>query len=146
MKKLASKCACSTGGIGICFCIIFMTIGISSTAVVGISKNANSMAGMEGNAMSNMTTTSQNIFVNFFSGVWGEVILLISFGLMFYGIWSSGGNRKKLLPLSAAGVVILYVSMYAYYSITLEIVGSIVLAFALVSTYSNRIATAIKLT
>ncbi len=143
MKKLASNCACSASGIGICLCIVFMTISVASTTLVGISKNANSMAGM--GSMSDMVTTSQNVFVNFFSGVWGEVILLISFGLMFYGMWSSGGNRRKLLPLSVAGVIILYVSMYAYFSLALEIVGSIVLAFAYTSAYSNKIATAVKL-
>lgn len=143
MKRLASKCACSASGIGICLCIVFMTIGMIGTTLVGISKNANSMARMGG--MSGTATTSQNVFVNFFSGVWGEVILLISFGLMFYGMWSSGGNRKKLLSISTVGVVILYVSMYAYFSLALEIIGSIVLAFAYASAYSNRIATTIKL-
>lgn len=142
MKKLASNCACSASGIGICLCIVFMTISVAGTTLVGVSKNANSMTGM---GMSDMATTSQNVFVNFFSGAWGEVILLISFGLMFYGMWSSGGNRKKLLPLSVAGVIILYVSMYAYFSLALEIIGSIVLAFAYASAYSNKIATAIKL-
>ncbi len=143
MKKLASNCACSASGIGICLCIVFMTISVAGTTLVGVSKNANSMTGM---GMSDMATTqSQNVFVNFFSGTWGEVILLISFGLMFYGMWSSGGNRKKLLPLSAVGVIILYVSMYAYFSLALEIVGSIVLTFAYASAYSNKIATAVKL-
>ncbi len=145
MRKLASKCVCSTSGIGICLCIVFMTISMTGTTLVGISKNTNSMAEMGSNSMSSMATTSQNVFVSFFSGVWGEVILLISFGLMFYGMWSSDGNRKKLLPLSAVGVVILYVSMYTYFSLALEIVGSIVLAFAYASAYSYRIATAIKL-
>lgn len=146
MKKLASKCACSTSGIGICLCIVFMTIGIGGTTIVGISKNANSMIGMESNSMSDMTTTQpQNIFVKFFSSMWGEVILLISFGLMFYGMWSSGGKRKKLLPLSAVGAVILYLSMFAYFSLALQIIGSIVLAIAYTSAYSYRIATAIKL-
>lgn len=121
-----------------------MTISVAGTTLVGVSKNANSVTEM--GAMSDMATTqTQNIFVNFFSGVWGEVILLISFGSMFYGMWSSGSNRKKLFPLSVAGVIILYVSMYAYFSMALEIVGSIVLAFVYASAYNNRIATAIKL-
>lgn len=116
------------------------------TTLVGISKNTNSMTGMASNSMSDIPTTwAQNVFVNFFSGVWGETILFISFGLMLYGMWSSGCNRKKLLPLSAAGAVILYVSMYAYFSLLLEIVGSIVLAIAYASAYSYRIATAVKL-
>lgn len=145
MKKLASNCACSASGIGICLCIVFMTISVAGTTLVGVSKNANSMIGM--GSMSDMATTTQaqNVFVNFFSGVWGEVILLVSFGLMLYGMLSSGGNRKKLLPLSIAGAVILYVSMYAYFSLALEIVGSIVLGFAYASAYSSRIATVIKL-
>lgn len=85
MKKLASNCACSASGIGICLCIVFMTIDVVGTTLVGISKNVNSMTVM--GSMSDMATTqTQNIFVIFFSGVWGEVILLISFGLMFYGM------------------------------------------------------------
>ncbi|MHB8603458.1 MAG: hypothetical protein ACYC6W_12155 [Nitrosotalea sp.] len=144
MKKLASNCACSASGIGICFCIVFMTISVTGTTLVGVSKSANSMTGM--GSMSDMTTTqTQNIFVNFFSGIWGEAILLVSFGLMLYGMWSSEGNRKKLLPLSVTGIIILYVSMYAYFSLALEIVGSIVLAFAYASAYSSRIATVVKL-
>lgn len=143
MKKLASNCACSASGIGICLCIVFMTIGVAGTTLVGISKNANLMVA---NDMSDMATTqTQNVFVNFFSGVWGETILLVSFGLMLYGMWSSGGNRKKLLSLSVTGIIILYVSMYAYFSLALEIVDSIVLAFAYASAYSSRIATVIKL-
>ncbi len=145
MKKLASKCACSTSGIGICLCIVFMTIGMAGTTVVGISKNAKAMAGMQG--MSDIATVqAQNVFVNFFSGIWGEFILLVSFGLMFYGMLSSGGNKKKLLSLSAVGVIVLYVSMYVYFSLVLEIIGSIVLAFAYASAYSYRLATLIKLT
>lgn len=144
MRSKKSKCACAGAGIGMCLCTVFMSISMVGTTLVGASKNAYSMAGM--GSMSDMTTTQpQNIFINFFSGIWGEIILLISFGIMFYGMWSGGGNRKKLLPLSAAGVIVLYVSMYAYFSLALEIVGSIVLAFAYASAYSNKIATTIKL-
>lgn len=145
MKKLASQCACSTSGIGICLCVVFMTIGLAGTAVVGISENANAMTGMQG--ISDTTTIpAQNIFIDFFSGIWGQIILLVSFGLMFYGMWSCGGNRKKLLFLSTVDAVVLYVSMYVYFSLALEIIGSIVLAFAYASAYSHRFATLIKLT
>jgi uncharacterized membrane protein len=54
------------------------------------------------------------------------------------------GNRK-ILPLSVVGAIILYVSMYAYFSISLEIIGVIVLAFAFASAYSNRVAKTLKL-
>lgn len=144
MKNLKNKCACSAAGIGICLCTVFMTISMGGATVVSISKNASAMSNMN-NVSPTSSPILQNVFVIFFSGVWGETMLLISFGLMFYGMWSSGGNRKKLLSLSAVGVIILYVSMYAYFSLSLEIVGSIVLAFAYASAYSNKIATAIKL-
>lgn len=146
MKDFKSKCACSASGIGICLCTVFMGIGMAGAALVGVSKNSNDMQGMVSATNSAASSTiSQNVIVNFFSGFWGEVILLISFGLMFYGMWSSGGNRKKLIPLSAAGAVILYASMYAYFSLALEIVGAIVLTVTYVSVYNYRIAAAIKL-
>ncbi|MGI0088600.1 MAG: hypothetical protein ACREBI_11680 [Nitrosotalea sp.] len=141
MKNFRGTCACASGGIGICLCTVFMSFGIVSSAVVGVAKNANDMSNM-GN-MTGMTMTSQNIIVTFFSGFWGEVILFLSFGAMFSGIWFSG--NRKILPISAAGAIILYVSMYAYFSISLEIIGGIVLAFAFVSAYSNRVARTIKL-
>jgi len=141
MKKLASKCACSTSGIGICLCIVFMTISMAGTTIVETSKNTNSMAA---NGMSDMATTqTQNVFVNFFSGVWGEAILLISYGLMFFGIGSSG--NKKVLPVAVVGAAILYISMYAYFSIPLEILGSIVLGFAFASAFSYDLAKRMKL-
>lgn len=146
MKDFKSKCACSASGIGICLCTVFMGIGMAGAALVGVSKNSNDMQGMV-SATNSVTssTISQNVIVNFFSGFWGEVILLISFGLMLYGMWSSGGNRKKLIPISTAGAVILYVSMYAYSSLALEIAGIIVLAVAYASTYSYRIASGVRL-
>lgn len=139
LKNFRSTCACASGGIGICLCTIFMSFGIVSSAVVGVAKNANDMSNM-GN-MADMTT--QNIIVTFFSGFWGEVILLLSFGAMFSGIWFSG--NRKILPISVVGTIILYVSMYAYFSISLEIIGGIVLAFAYASAYSNRVARTLKL-
>lgn len=145
MKDFKSKCACSASGIGICLCTVFMSISMVGAALVVVSKNSNDMQGMASATNSVASTTSQNVIVNFFSGFWGEVILLISFGLMFYGMWSSGGNRKKLIPLSAAGAVILYVGMYAYFSLTLVIVGAIVLAVAYASVYSYRIASGVRL-
>ncbi|MDE1766872.1 MAG: hypothetical protein KGI27_11470 [Thaumarchaeota archaeon] len=118
-----------------------MSFGIVSSAVVGAAKNANDISNM-GN-MAGMTTVSQNIIVTFFSGFWGEVILLLSFGTMFAGIWFSG--NRKILPVSVVGVITLYVSMYAYFSISLEIIGGIVLAFAYASAYSRRVARTLKL-
>lgn len=118
-----------------------MSFSIAGSAAVGITKNANEMSNM-GN-MAGMATTSQNIIVTFFSGFWGEVILLLSFGAMFAGIWFSG--NRKILPISVVGAMLLYISMYAYFSISLEIIGGIVLAFAFASAYSNQVARKLKL-
>jgi len=113
MKRFVSKCACCTGGIGICLCTIFMSLSVIGATAVGLSKNANSGNSMGG--MGSMTTTnsaaslaSPNTVVNFFSGFWGEVILLLSFGLMLTGMWFT--RRRKIIPISIAGIVILYVS------------------------------------
>jgi hypothetical protein len=148
MKRFLSKCTSCAGGIGICICTIFMSLSVIGAAAVGLSKNANSGIGMED--MGNMTTTIspasltfENIIINFFSGFWGEVILLVSLGLMLTGMWLTG--KQKVMPLSIAGVVILYIGMYAYYSITLEVVGIVMLAIAYSSAYSYQVAKMIKL-
>lgn len=148
MKSFLSKCASCTGGIGICLCTIFMSLSVIGVTAVGLSKNANSGNSMGG--MGTMTTTnsaasliSTNIIINFFSGFWGELILLVSFGLMLSGMWFTG--KKKVMPLSFAGVLILYISMYAYYSIALEVVGVVMLAIAYTSAYSYKVAKMIKL-
>jgi hypothetical protein len=148
MKRFLSKCASCAGGIGICLCTIFMSLSVIGATAVGLSKNANSGNSMGG--MGSMTTTnsaasivSPNTIVNFFSGFWGEVILLVSFGLMLTGMWFTG--KKKVMPLSIAGVVILYISMYVYYSIALEVVGVVMLALAYTSAYSYKVAKMIKL-
>lgn len=143
MKNFIGKCACSTAGIGICLCTIFMTIAMTGTALVGFSKSSDSMASMS--SITGDAQFMQNI-LNFFSGIYGEIVLLISFGLMFYGMWSSGGNKRKLISISIAGAVVLYVSMYTYLSLTLEIAGLIILAFAYASALSERFATIVKLT
>lgn len=143
MKNFSGKCFCSTAGIGICLCTIFMTIGMTGTTLVGLSKSSASMAGM-----SSMTPTSESLIqniVNFFSGIWGEVVLLISFGLMFYGMWSSGGNKKKLISISMAAIAVLYISMYVYFSLVLELVGSAILALTYASAFSGRFAELVKL-
>ncbi|MDE1863072.1 MAG: hypothetical protein KGI33_09185 [Thaumarchaeota archaeon] len=118
-----------------------MSFSIVGSSVIGITKTANTMHNM-GN-MAGMTTASQNIMISFFSGFWGEVILLLSFGAMFAGMWLSG--NRKILPVSVVGAMILYVSMYAYFSISLEIIGGIVMAFAFASAYSDRVARTLKL-
>jgi hypothetical protein len=160
-EDFKSRCACSAGGIGICLCVIFMSLAVAGTTAVGILKNAD--VGGTTNGMSSMSSMSstkssedaantnnsslgpQNIVVNFFSGFWGQVILLLSFGAMFGGIWFGDiSSRKFLLPITVVGAAVLYVSMYNYYSIALEIIGVSVLAFVYASIFSHRIAKMVK--
>lgn len=165
MKDLKSKCTCSAGGAGIFLCVIFMSLAVVGTAAVGISKNAdNGNTDGSTNVMSTMSTTksstggdnthssidmssaSQNIIVSFFSGSGGQIILLLSFIAMFAGIWFGDRNNRKLLaPISAIGAVMLYISMYNYYSIALEVTGAIILGFVYASAFSHRLAKTIRL-
>jgi hypothetical protein len=117
-----------------------MSIAIGGTAMVGISKDASNMGNM-GNMATG--TAQQNIIISFFSGFWGEMILLVSYGLMFFGIWSSGS--KRVLPVAVVGAAILYVSMYTYFSIPLEITGSVVISFAFAFAFSDKLAKKVKL-
>lgn len=162
-KNIKSKCACAGAGIGICLCTVFMSISMVSAALVSVSKNAaksaaGSMASMNGMSVSGMASiknttimssmqmgTSGNPIIDFFGGFWGEVILLISFGAMIAGVWTSGMS-KKLVPIAGAGAAILYASMYLYISIPIEILGSIVIGFAYLSAFSERVAQRIGMT
>jgi hypothetical protein len=62
---------------------------------------------------------------------------------MFFGIWSSG--NKKVFPIAIAGAAILYLSMYVFFSVSLEAMGSVVIAFASASAFSNGFAKKVKL-
>jgi hypothetical protein len=142
-----------------------MSISMVGAAVVSVSKNAaksaagntasmsgmsstNGMVGMKNTtaAMTSMQmSTTGNPIIDFFGGPWGEIILLISFGAMIVSIWTSGSS-KKIIPIAVVGAVILYASMYAYVSIPLEILGSIVIGFAYLSAFSERVAQRIRMT
>jgi hypothetical protein len=50
------------------------------------------------------------------------------------------------LPIAVVGAVILYLSMYAYFSIPLEVVGSLIIAFAFACAFSDEFAKKIRLT
>ena len=104
-------------------------------------------AGNMGSMMSGMGTQSasgtgnstfQGMIISFFSDFWGTVILLVSFVSIIAGMWFS--NNRKLIPMSIAGSLILYISMYVYFSIILEITGIAVLAFVYISIFSSKVA------
>jgi hypothetical protein len=165
-RSFKSKCACCIGGIGILLCTLFMSLSIVGIAAVDIAQSNNkniegmtSMSSSQSHSSMKIIPTSngsnvpknnssplayQTMIINFFSGFLGEVILLLSFGIMFVGMWFTG--NRKLIPISVAGAVILYISMYAYYSLTLEIIGSVILALAYISAYNYKFARIAKLT
>lgn len=107
------------------------------------SVNAMDMMNMESMTMKTDPALSQNFIVTFFSGFWGEVILLLSFGLMLVGIWFIG--NKKVFVISIVDVIVLYISMYVYYSINLEIIGIAILAIAYITAFSPKTAMVLKL-
>jgi len=125
-------------------CTIFMSLSIAATTSVGLAQITD-MADMGGMTATNTSTSqiSQNAIINFFLGFWGEVILLLSFGLMLAGMWFRGS--RKVMPLSIAGATILYYSMYVHYSISLEIAGAVMLAFAYACAYNYKIAKLVRL-
>ncbi|MDQ6866234.1 MAG: hypothetical protein M3044_20705 [Thermoproteota archaeon] len=149
MTNFGSKCATCAGGLGILLCSVLMSMSVVGAGVVALSKNADN-----GNVMGNMgsmitakvidpQSNSLYILVTFFSGFWGEVILIVSFSLMLLGMWFTG--KRKIIPLAFLGVLILYVSMYSYYSVTLEVIGAILLSFAYLSIYNYKVAKVVKL-
>ena len=131
-------------------------VSVSKNAAHSVSANmtstngmtvANGMAGMKNTTTAAKTSMQMsptgNPIIDFFGGFWGEIILLISFGAMIVGIWTSGSS-KKLVPIAVAGAVILYSSMYIYTSIPLEILGSIVVGFTYLSAFNQRVAQRIR--
>ena len=66
-----------------------------------------------------------------------------SHDLMLAGMWFTG--KREIMPISVAGVVILHVSMYTYYSIGLEVAGAVILAIAYTSIYGYKGAKTVKL-
>ena len=89
--------------------------------MVGENMDIMNMMNMENMTMSNDLILSQSFIVNILSGFWGQVILLLSFGIMLARIWFIGS--KKIMVIVITGVIVLYISMYKYYSINLEIIG-----------------------
>jgi hypothetical protein len=127
-----------------------MSLSVIGTAVVGSSKNTHGgnntgggMANMGSMTITTISSSPENVILNFFSGFWGEVILLVSFASMLFGIWFTG--KRKAIPLAVAGITILYFSMYTYYSIALQIIGAVIVVLAYISAYNYRFAKIVKL-
>lgn len=62
---------------------------------------------------------------------------------MLFGIWFSG--KMKLFPLAVSGIVIMFIGMYLYYSIILQIMGAIIMGFAHLSNYSYKVSKLLRI-
>ncbi|MGI0065711.1 MAG: hypothetical protein ACREAT_03005, partial [Nitrosotalea sp.] len=69
--------------------------------------------------------------------------LVISSVSMLFGIWFS--DKTKLIPLAVFGIVIMFIGMYSYYSIILQIAGAAIMGFAHLSNYSYKVSKWLKL-
>lgn len=144
--SLKAKCANCAGAVGIVSCVVPMLVSAIGIAAVGSSE----MSGMSSGGAQAPTSATSNagiaVFsqvIQFLSGFWGEVILAVSFALMAFGMWH--GRRIRSMVLALVAALLLFIGMYVYFSIGLELAGSVMLVFAYSSVYSRRFANLAKL-
>jgi hypothetical protein len=143
MKNVRTKAICCMGVFGISLCTILMTMSMGGSFAAAFSKDS-SIQGID--QMSSMNTSDQkniNIILAFFSSQWGSALLVISSASMLLGIWFSG--KIKLIPLAVSGIVIMFIGMYSYYSIVLQIVGAAIMGFAHLSNYNYKVSKLLKI-
>ena len=110
---------------------------------VAFSKDS-SMQGMDSMVSMNMNSQkTSNIILAFFDSQWGDVLLVVSSASMLFGMWFSG--KMKLIPLAVSGIAIMFIGMYWYHSISLQIVGAAIMGFAHLSNYSYRVSKLLKI-
>ena len=75
------------------------------------SRGSSQMAGMSGTASQAPASAASNAWdatfsqlIIFLSGFWGEVILIVSFALMAFGMWYGKKARPMILALIAASL------------------------------------------
>ncbi|MDG6908647.1 MAG: hypothetical protein JRN20_23010 [Nitrososphaerota archaeon] len=143
--ELNAKCATCASAVGIASCTVSMTLSAVGIATIGLAQNSG-MGGMSGGSSGVVAGGSSALLpslIVFLSGFWGEVILLASFVLMAYGMWSI--KKIAVMFVALLGAVVLFVGMYAYFSIGLETMGSVVLILAYASACSRKAAAITRL-
>lgn len=95
------------------------------------------------NSMNMDDQKKDNIVLAFFSSQWGDALLVASSALMLLGIWFSG--KIKLIPLAVSGIVLMFVGMYWYYSISLQITGAAIMGFAHLSNYNYKVSKLLRI-
>lgn len=143
MKSIRTKAICCTGVFGISLCTVLMSISMGGSFAAAFSKDS-TMQNMD--SMDSMNINDQkndNIILAFFASQWGDALLVVSSASMLFGIWFSG--KMKLIPLAVSGIVIMFIGMYSYYSIVLQIIGAAIMGFAHLSNYSYRVSELLKI-
>lgn len=110
---------------------------------VAFSKDSNVQMGDSMSLVTMNNHKDSNAILAFFNSQWGDALLVASSGSMLLGIWFSG--KSKLIPLAISGIAIMFIGMYSYYSISLQIIGAAVMGFAHLSNYSYKISKLLKI-
>ena len=140
MKNPRSKAICCAGVFGISLCTILMSISMGGSFAAAFSKDSSVQN------MDSMNMTDQkniNIVLAFFNSPWGDALLVASSASMLLGIWFSG--KMKLIPLAISGIVLMFIGMYWYYSISLQITGAAIMGFAHLSNYNYKVSKLLRI-
>ncbi|MDE1845309.1 MAG: hypothetical protein KGI10_08290 [Thaumarchaeota archaeon] len=140
MKDSRTKAICCVGVFGISLCTILMIISMGGSFAAAFSKDSSvqSMDSMNMNGQKN-----NNIILAFFSSQWGDALLVASSASMLLGIWFSG--KMKLIPLAVSGIAVMFIGMYLYYSISLQIAGAAIMGFAHLSNYNYKVSKLLRI-
>ena len=138
MRISKCKCVCSFGIIGMILC----------TTLIGFSAIGMAAATISNADLNNMNTMYYNSdsfvdkLMKFFDSTTGMTIILVSFASMLVGM----GYRKKsrLIPVAAIGAVFMFAGMYHTYSLWLQILGTVIMAFTYLPMYSFRVSKTLR--
>ena len=138
MKSARTKAICCTGIFGISLCTILMSVSMGGSFAVAFSKDSKVQMGDSMSLITMNNHKDSNAILAFFDSQWGDALLAASSGSMLLGIWFSG--KSKLIPLAISGIAIMFIGMYSYYSISLQIIGAAIMGFSHLSNYSYKIS------
>jgi len=140
MESFRTKAFCCVGVFGISMCTILMSISMAGSLAAAFSKDS-SIQNIDSMNMNN--PQNSNFVLDFFSSQWGDALLVASSVSMLLGIWFSG--KIKLIPLAAIGIIIMFMGMYSYYSISFQIVGAAIMGFTHLSNYNYKISKLLRI-
>ena len=139
MRITKCRCVCSFGIVGMILCtalIGFSTVGMAAVTISNADLN-------------NMNTIYENSngfvdkIMKFFDSTTGMAIILVSFASMILGMWYR--KKSKLIPVAAIGAVFMFAGMYQTYSLWLQILGTVIMAFTYLPMYSFRVSKTLRI-